>query len=118
MTKGEIFKGREDSDAFHPIVYLQDRDNELFVGAMLTKASNYKDNILMKTEHFKTKDAKGLKYELDFNKTHLVKAKLLKKNDWQPFKKIGELTYEGIDFVEANVNTERENLWEDYIKGN
>jgi hypothetical protein len=118
MIKGEILYGRKNSDAIHPIVYLQDHDGSLFIGAMLTSAANYPDNILMKVEHFKVNDDKGLKYELYFNNTHIVKAKLLKRNEWQPFRKVGELTAEGIKFVETNINTESEKLWEDYINGN
>ena len=115
MTKGDILYGRKKSDAIHPIVFLQTKDDTFFIGAMLTTANNYPENILMKPEHFKMMDSKGIKHELYFDNTHLVKAKLIKRNEWQPFRKIGELTDEGIDFVEAHVNTEEEKLWEDFI---
>lgn len=118
MIRGEIFYGRKNSDAIHPIVFLKNYDEDFFVGAMLTHSSLFKDNILMKTEYFKTISENGLVHKLRCNNTHLVKAKLLKRNDWHPFIKIGELTEEGIEFVERNVNSELEKLWEDYLSGN
>jgi hypothetical protein len=117
MEKGDIIFGRKNSDAVHPIVYLKDSVGGFFIGAMLTTSKNFADNILMAAEHFKTNDEKGVKYELQFNNTHLVKAKLLKRNEWQPFRKIGELSDEGIEFVESKVSQEHEKLWEDYISG-
>lgn len=66
MTKGDIIYGRKNSDAIHPIIYLKDRDADLFFGAMIKTAENYKDSILMSAEHFKTEDADGAKFELQF----------------------------------------------------
>ena len=59
----------------------------------------------------------SIKYELQYNNTHLVKAKLLKRNEWQPFRKIGKLSDAGIKFVESKIDQEHEKLWEDYISG-
>lgn len=117
MRKGDIVFGRKKSEAIHPIVYLKDFDGGHFIGAMLTTAKNFADNILMEQKHFKVNDENDRKYELQFKNTHLVKAKLLKRNDWEPFRKIGQLSEEGIKFVESKVNQERERLWEDYISG-
>lgn len=114
MQKGDIVYGRKNSDAVHPIVYLQDKDSDFFIGAMLTKSNKFAGNILMKREHFKVDDANGSKFEFQFKNTHLVKAKLLKRNEWQPFRKIGELTDEGISFIESKINIEPEKLWEEH----
>ena len=118
MIKGDILYGRKYSDAIHPIIYLGEHNDELFIGAMLTSASNFEDNVMMKPEHFKITNENDKDFEFNFKNTHLVKAKLLKRNDWRPFKKIGELTKQGIKFVEAHVNTKKEKLWEEYIIGN
>ena len=117
MEKGDIIFGRKKSDAIHPIVYLKDSDGGYFIGAMLTTSKNFADNILMNAEHFKVSDEKGVKYELQYNNTHLVKAKLLKRNEWEPFRKIGKLSDTGIKFVESKIDQEHEKLWEDYISG-
>jgi hypothetical protein len=47
--------------------------------------------------------------------THFVNARLLKKNKWEPFRKIGEITPEGIEFVEQNIIGKDEESWEDYL---
>lgn len=116
MKKGEIFYGRKHSEAYHPIIYLGNYDEDFFIGAMLTSSNNFTENILMKPEHFKVNDEKGNRFYLGFYNTHLVKAKLLKRNEWSPFRKIGELTETGISFVDENVCSETEKLWEDFLK--
>src|SRR3989338_7260313 len=98
MNTGDIFWGRKGSDAIHPIVYLRSHDRNFFIGAMLTTSSNYPDNILMKDAHFKKKNLTGGKFEFSFSNTHFVAKALIKKEEWGPFKKVGELTDEGIKF--------------------
>lgn len=115
MHKGEIFYGKKNSEAFHPIIFLSEIDDDFFLGAMLTSSVSYKDNILMDISHFETHDHSGEEYELQFKNTHLVRAKLLKKREWAPFRKIGELTSEGISFVETYIHTTQEMPWEDYL---
>jgi len=115
MNKGEIFFGRRDSKAKHPIVYLQKHDQNFFVGDMLTKSNNYPNNILMEEKYFKKEDPEGKRYKLSFNNTHLVKAKLMKRKEWKPFKKVGELTDEGIAFVEYEIIDKNLGHWEEYL---
>ena len=115
MKKGDIVFGRKKSDAIHPIVYLREYDINFFIGAMLTKSNRYKDNILMLGSHFNKEGSKGRKYKFNFNNTHLVKTELIKKDEWKPFKKVGELTGEGIKFVESNIKQTNPILWEDYL---
>jgi len=115
MNKGDILWGRKNSDAFHPIVYLRNRDRNFFVGAMLT-SKLCKDNVLMDTKHFKTADSNGKKFEFLYNNTHVVPNELIKKDEWKPFRKVGELTDEGIKFVESKINHTSPVTWEDYSK--
>jgi hypothetical protein len=115
FLKGDIIYGRKNSDAFHPIIFLEDRDADFFIGCMLTSSNNFDSNILMKLEHFKKLNENGEEFELQFSNSHLVKAKLLKRNEWQPFRKIGELTSNGLIFVEGNIETEPEKLWEEFL---
>lgn len=115
MKKGEIFYGRKHSDAIHPIVFIKDRDVDFFVGAMLTSSNLFSNNILMSIEHIKTKDKTGRNFEFQYQNTHFVKAKLIKRKEWMPFRKIGELTKSGIEFIEYNIHDKPEIFWEDYI---
>ncbi len=114
MKKGEIYRGRKHSDAVHPIIFLSEKDEDFFIGAMLTTSSLYKDNILMSKEHFETHNSIGKEYELQFQESHFVKAKLIKKREWAPFTKIGELSAAGLLFVETNIDSTTEQSWEHY----
>jgi hypothetical protein len=116
FVKGDILRGRKKSDAFHPIIFLEGHDDSFFVGAMITHSSNHKDNILMLKEHFKETDNENKKYGLYFDNTHLVEAKLLKRLDWRPFVKVGQLSISGVVFVESKLKGLHPEVWENYIK--
>jgi len=113
MKKGDIVFGRKKSDAIHPIVFLREKDENFYIGAMLTKSNKYNDNILMSESHFKKEKSNGEKYEFCFDNTHLVKTELIKKDEWKPFRKVGELTKEGIKFLESNISETNPVLWEE-----
>ena len=115
-AKGDILRGRKGSDAVHPIIFLEGQDDSFFVGAMITHASNRRDNIPMLEEHFKRFDNKGRRFQLYFQRTHLVEAKLLKRLDWRPFSKVGELSHSGIAFVEEKLRGLHPRVWKDYLR--
>ena len=117
FARGDIILGRKGSDAIHPIVYLRPKDEDFFIGAMITKSDKFSSNIPMRQDHFKEYDENGVKFELSYNNSHLVKAKLIKRNEWQPFRKVGKLTDAGVSFIETNTDTKEEQLWEDFLKG-
>jgi len=116
MRKGEIFKGtkRGRDAARHPIVYLGGNADGSFVGAVLTHSEKL-DNSTMKKEHFKESDVDGKKYELDFDNTLLVGKCFIKPQEWGPYIKIGELTKEGIEFVESVTRGQSPVFWDDYV---
>jgi hypothetical protein len=114
-AKGDILRGRKGSDAIHPIIFLEGLDDSFFIGAMITHSSNHGDNILMLEEHFNEFDKNGRKLGLYFDNTHLVEAKLLKKLEWRPFVKVGELSHSGITFVEKTLKKMHPLVWEDYL---
>jgi hypothetical protein len=116
FTKGHILYGRINSDAKHPIIYLSEKDDDYFIGAMITHNKSHKgrENVLMNESHIETHDEKGKKHEFQFDNSHFVLAKLIKKNEWQPFRKTGRLTSEGIEFVENHIGSLEEVLFEDY----
>lgn len=109
FKKGDIILpenqiGREDrlKGLYHAAVVWQDEfdgaDN--FVGVILTKKGpkdGYNDNILMEPAHF------SLKYSFIFNNSHFINQKFLKFAAWGPFKKVGQLTDLGIEFIAAQI---------------
>ncbi len=100
--KGDILEG-EGVKAIHPIVFYEDRNPHTVVGLMITTEPRYKDNVLMKESHFEPTDENDTPYKIVFKNSHLVRAKFIKKQDWEPFDKVGKLTNEGVAFIESQV---------------
>src|SRR3989338_11441683 len=101
MKKGEILQGkkRNRKAAYHYMVYLEGNNDGSFVAAVLTHSAK-QDNIPMKEDHFKDANGDGKKYKFNFDNTFLVGRRFIKPKEWAPYLKIGELTEEGIKFVE------------------
>lgn len=114
MKKGDILKGSK-KEAFHFIVYLEEKDKNGFIGAVLTH-SNINCNVLMKEKHFKTKQTNGRKWGFQFDNTYLVIKQFKKPISWGPYRKIGELTNEGVRFVELKIKNQKLLFWDEYIK--
>lgn len=110
MKKGDIVKGshRGKDKAKHFIVFLDDTNKETFVGGVFTHSNKFKDNILMKTEHFKPDGFK-------FDNTYLVKGRFIKLRNWGPFTKIGEMTEMGLEFIENQTSGLQPRSWDEYI---
>lgn len=116
FTKGDVIYGRINSDAIHPIIYLGEKDDDYFRGAMITSKAIHRGrkNILMNENHIESHDESGKKNEFQFRNSYFVYANLIKKNEWQPFRKTGRLTPEGIEFVEETIGSLEEKSFEDY----
>lgn len=71
-----------------------------FNGIMLTHSSpnNRFDNILMTVAHFEND------FEFKFDNTHFVNQIFTKFGEWGPFYFAGNLTYEGIQFIESQLS--------------
>jgi len=69
----------------------------------------------MSEEHFYSRDAADNEYEVFFDQTYLVEALLLKKLQWRPFRKVGQLTDAGIAFVDSQIGDSLPALWEEYV---
>lgn len=117
MKKGDILRGlkRGRDAAYHFIIFLDGTNNDSFIGGVLTHSNKYKNNTLMTEEHFQKTTEGGKKYEFEFDNTHLVKGRFIKLQDWGPFTKIGELTKEGINFVDSETKDLKPELWDEYI---
>lgn len=114
--KGDVLHSNA-MEAKHFILFLKGHDDTFFIGAMVTHSAEYKNvkNILMDKEHFCTQDSEGNDYKFLFDKTYMVPATLLKPMEWQPFTKVGQLTDQGVDFVESNIGHMIPKLWKDYL---
>lgn len=120
--KGDIIYGRTETDAIHPIVYLEELNlggvlNDDFIGLMLTRSSCFRDNILLSKDHIKERDKDGKPFKFQHHKdTHFVKMKFIKKGSWSPFRKVGELTTSGLEFVVEATNGLSEVDFDDYAR--
>lgn len=88
----------------HYMVYLEPfpNNNNLFIGAMLTHSS-INGNIPLQEDHFINTDEMGNNYKISFDKSMVVNHPLYKKVDWTPFRKVGQLSQKGIEFIENNI---------------
>lgn len=93
MTEGGIYSGKNNRRGRHPIVFLNDIDEYSFEGLMLTHSS-ISDNQLLSEEHFE-----HVEKNFDTRQTHFVRRRLIKKNEWKPFIKVGQLSATGIALV-------------------
>ena len=115
--KGDILEGidRRPEAARHYIIALEEYHAGDFVGAMLTSSDAYPENISMKPEHIRTHADDGTDCKFQFKDTRFVKGRFIKLESWGPFTKVGELTKEGLDFVETETKNIEPELWYDYV---
>ena len=94
----------KNSKATHYMVYLKPhpQNDNLFIGAMLTHAA-INGNIPLQKDHFIAIDEMGVKYKIRFNKSLVVNHPVYKNTDWAPFKKVGQLSPKGIEFIEQHI---------------
>ncbi len=112
FTVGDILRGEKNEweEAYHPIIYLGEHEpgSPYFVGCMMTKSYRY-GNAKLLTRHYTQKPANSPKNSC------IVRSYLLKKRQWGPFTNVGELSPEGIDFVQEALYGTEPVIWEDYI---
>lgn len=115
-NSGNILRGRNGSDAIHPIIFLEGRNDGFFIGAMITSSGleRYPENIPMGEYHFIKLDESGQRYTDYYGPSYLVDAKLLKRIEWRPFRKTGQLSEDGIKFVNSKIGEKYPRVWEDY----
>jgi len=115
FEKGDIFVGKV---TIHPIVYLEDKSLEEFYGCMVTHSTteDYNNNVSFQQEHFIERDENNNPYRLQYHKSYFTALKLIKKNDWGPFTKVGQLSVAGLDFVERNKADLKGISWRMYMQ--
>ncbi|WP_231424681.1 hypothetical protein [Pedobacter sp. Leaf250] len=86
----------------HYMVFIKPYDTHYFVGAMITHAKGF-NNIQLEEKHFEKADGNGKNYKVYFDRSLIVGNPLFKNVEWRPFEKVGQLTKEGIVFVENEI---------------
>ncbi len=104
-THRELKKGR------HYIVYLEGNSDRDFIGAMITHHSS-ELNVSMGSDHF----VDTLEFPVKYDGSYLVIGRFYKPESWGPFKKVGELTLEGVDFVKSITNHLPKETFKSYYK--
>lgn len=114
MEKGDIIHGLNNLDGKHRIIFLENHDEYSFVGAMVTHSPNFPENVPMESEHFEKTDAEGNEYTFKPENTYLVGRKLLKRQEWAPFMKLGKLTPQGVEFIDKILSGTTPVFWEEH----
>ena len=86
----------------HYMIFIKAHDNHYFVGAMITHSKRF-NNILLDENHFRKTDERGKNFKVLYDNSLVVSQPLYKKLEWFPFIKVGELTAEGISFIEKHL---------------
>jgi len=118
FKKGDILEAthRELTKGYHNIIYFEGHSDIDFCGCMITHA-DLEINIAMSPTHFETNDKNGVKFKVGYDKTYLVKGIFLKSEEWGPFQKVGELSKDGVAFLNKIVSgISPETFREYYIK--
>lgn len=104
MQKGDIFTAKDRVANPHPIIFLEQKNDEEFIACIISSKPIGK-NIPMSLEHFLVNDESGNPYEIQFNNSHLVPdVQFIKLYDWVNTNKVkGRLTDSGISFIEHHL---------------
>lgn len=97
FKRGDILWGGK-GKLKHALIFWGIGIGEDMIGIMLTKPKiEYDNNVSLSKIHIK----EG--FEFKFEKTEFLNAQLIKKAEWGKYRKAGELTGEGVDFVAMHV---------------
>lgn len=106
FNKGDIIRSKikttNRDELFHPAIVWDESvvDGADFAGIMLTSSgpSNIYDNIPMALEHF------HVGWTIGYRNSYFVNQLFIKFANWAPFEKVGQLTTEGIEFIESCIS--------------
>ena len=84
---------------------------------MLTSKGRY-NNVPFKETHFKKVDNEGHPFSITHRPSYFPYTLLIKRSDVNGLNKVGELTDEGISFVEETLEGQEPETWEDFKRKN
>jgi len=111
FKKGTILEGTikgKEAARHYVVFYKGDPDVEDFSGGFITHSPKY-GNIPMTDSHFE----KG--YAVGYDNSHLANGLYIKLKDWKPYKRVGQLTVEGIEFLEKKIGHLEPKLYTNYM---
>ena len=114
---GEILMGDNNLpiDGNHYIVFYKKIDGIDFQGCMISTSPFHGINIKMDASHFEVVNKEtNILWEITYNNSYLVPAKLHKFNEMGAFHKKGQLTQDGIEFIENIIAEKEVKPWEVY----
>lgn len=105
FSRGDILRARDRNRkaGWHYIIYYEPNSSSDFIGGMITRHTSPK-NASMTTAHFLELDENGNPFQVAYNNSNLVIAKLIKFEGWGPFTKVGQLSIEGVQFLEGTID--------------
>ncbi|ATP56235.1 hypothetical protein CPT03_07015 [Pedobacter ginsengisoli] len=111
FQSGDILKANicDRNNGFHPIIFIDGNSDKDFIGAMITHSDYNNVNVLMDESHFKST------FDFKFENSYLVLGRFIKPEEWGPFKKIGELSHVGLEFVNESINNLPMETFNDYF---
>ncbi|QJW92479.1 hypothetical protein HNV11_23700 (plasmid) [Spirosoma taeanense] len=118
FQKGDILEGthREFAAAYHYIVYLGQSLDNAFVGVILTKSGSWANNVPLSENFFVREDEFGTSYKVQYKNSHFMQVKLDKPQDWGPYSKVGQITAEGVKFIEEHISGMEPISYQNYEK--
>jgi hypothetical protein len=84
----------------------------------MISTKDFGKNILMSEDHFKKNFEDGSVCTITFKNSHLVPAKLHKFFEMGPFELCGNLTENGLKFVQENIDHLEIDSWNQYLEIN
>lgn len=108
-------KNRSKEAGFHYIIFYDGYSDDEFEAGVLTTTNNFPDNILMDKSHFVEKNSEGNNFKITFNNSKLIPVKLFKPEEWGPYRKVGQLTDNGINFVREIIGDLKPVYWKEYV---
>jgi len=113
-TKGDIVvasKRGRDKGKHYIIVWTEFEEGKDFIGIMLTTATGeeYSDNIALDKTHINEE------MEFVWKNSHFVNRLFIKFADWGPFRKIGELSSSGVQYVQNSLQDLSPVSFEEYV---
>lgn len=116
-NKGDILEARDRrfQAGKHYIIFYDGYDDNEFIAGVLTSTDMFPVNILMNSCYFVEKDEFGNDFKITCKNSKLVPAKLFKPEEWGPFEKVGQLTDEGIAFLDQHIGNLQAEYWQNYI---
>jgi len=92
----------------HPIVYIDSYFDD-FIGCLITHSTTdeYSDNIGLRKSDFIIEEG----FSVIYDDSYFVSKKTIKKAEWGPFEKVGQISKYGIKLIKSYIKNKESQLW-------